>query len=51
MADQKYTEEILMNRSRKATPYGAGYADDPNMITDDLAQAMYMKAFALPNRM
>jgi hypothetical protein len=46
MADQKYTEVILINRSRKATPYGAGYTDDPNMITEDLAQDMYMKAFA-----
>jgi hypothetical protein len=46
MADQKYTEEILIKRSRKATPYGAGYTDDPNMITEDLAQRMYMKAFA-----
>jgi hypothetical protein len=29
MFDQRYTEEIIMNRSRKATPpYGAGYTDE-----------------------
>jgi hypothetical protein len=46
MADQKYTEDLLINRSWKTIPYGAGNTDNPIMITEDIAQWMYMKAFA-----
>jgi hypothetical protein len=49
MADQKYTEDLLINRSWKAPipyRYGAGNTDNPIMITEDIAQWMYMKAFA-----
>jgi hypothetical protein len=42
----KYTEEIVCDISREATPYGAGYNDGPEMISEELARKMYLKAMA-----
>jgi hypothetical protein len=41
-----YTEEILCDISKAATPYGAGYTDCPEMISEDLARKAYSKAMA-----
>jgi hypothetical protein len=46
MTDPKYTEEILCDMSREATPYGAGYTDGPKMMSEELARKMYFKAMA-----
>jgi hypothetical protein len=46
MTDPKYTEEILCDISREATPDGAGYTDGPEKMSEELARKMYFKALA-----
>ena len=41
---KKYTEEILCGRSKQAIPYGAGYTDEVEMISEDLASVVYNRA-------
>lgn len=45
-SNTEYTEEILCDYSKEATPYGAGYTDSPDMISEDLARKSYLKALA-----
>jgi hypothetical protein len=42
----KYSEEIVCDRSREATPYGACYIDGLEKISEELARKMYFKAMA-----
>lgn len=43
---EKYTEEILCDRSKEAVAYGAGYTDKVEMISEELARNMYHRALA-----
>jgi hypothetical protein len=46
MTDRKYTEEIVCDMSREARPYGAGYTDGWEKMTEELARKMYFKVMA-----
>jgi hypothetical protein len=41
---EKYTEEILSVRTKEVIAYGAGYTDKVEMISEELARIVYLKA-------
>jgi hypothetical protein len=42
----EYTEEVLSDLRKDAQPYGAGFTDSPEMVSEDLAREIYRKAVA-----